>query len=101
VDHGSGRTGSGAWAADTAYLYAGAYSIVSLRRRSGNDGIADRAAVLELFAMLPPSLFPISHAHGEELLSGQAHERFDFTLELLFGGIAPDRQRADPTKGTT
>jgi AcrR family transcriptional regulator len=82
-----------AGAADAAYLYAGAYSTVSLRRHGEDDGVAERAEVLERFRMLPPNLFPITREHGEELTSGEGHERFDFTLELLFGGIAPPATR--------
>lgn len=77
-----------AWAVDAAYLYVGAYSTVALRRRGGDGGPDDRAEVVERFAMLPPTLFPITRAHGEELTSGEGHERFDFTLGLLFERLA-------------
>jgi AcrR family transcriptional regulator len=83
---------SAAWAIDAAFLYAGAYSVMSLRRHTGKDTggrVVDRAELIERLRMLPPDRFPITAAHAPELVSGEGHDRFDFTLRLLFAGLAP------------
>lgn len=83
---------SAAWASDAAYLYISAYTIVSLRRNAEVDtdgNVIDRDEVVERFEMLPAQHFPITVAHAKELTSGDGHERFDFTLELIFGGLTP------------
>ena len=80
---------SAVWVIDAAFLYIAAYSIVSLRRRPREDAdgrVVDRAELIERFRMLPPDRFPITVAHPEELTSGEGHDRFDFTLDLLFKG---------------
>jgi AcrR family transcriptional regulator len=81
---------SAVWASDAAFLYVGAYSVMARRRLADKDtdgNVVDRAEVTERLAMLPPNLFPITAAHAPELTSGEGHERFDFTLRLLFGGL--------------
>lgn len=84
---------SAAWAIDAASLYVSAYSFeVSLRRHpeDGTDArILDRAELIERFRMLPASRFPNTVAYAGELTSGDGHERFDFTLELLLRGLTP------------
>jgi AcrR family transcriptional regulator len=83
---------SAAWAIDAAFQYIGAYSVVSLRRRPRQDAdgrVVDRAEVIERYGMLPPDRFPITVAHARELTSGEGHDRFDFTLGLLFAGLTP------------
>ena len=82
---------SAAWATDAAFLYIAAYSIVSLRRQPQEDAdgrVFDRDEVMERFRMLPADRFPITTVHPEELTSGEGHDRFDFTLALLFGSLA-------------
>jgi AcrR family transcriptional regulator len=84
---------SAAWAIDAAFLYVGAYSVMSLRRRTEKDTdgrVVDRPEVIERLRMLPPDRFPITVAHAPELTSGEGHARFDFTLGLLLGGLTPD-----------
>lgn len=84
---------SAAWATDASFLYIAAYSIVSLRRRPQKDAdgqVFDRDEVMERFRMLPANRFPITTAHPEELTSGEGHDRFDFTLALLFGSLTHD-----------
>jgi AcrR family transcriptional regulator len=85
---------SAAWAIDAAFLYVAAYSFeASLRRdpEEDTDGrILDRAEVVERFRMLPANRFPNTVAYARELTSGDGHDRFDFTLELLFRGLTPD-----------
>jgi AcrR family transcriptional regulator len=87
---------SASWAADSAYLYVGAYSVMALRRLTGEETgddaegrAADRAEIIERFQMLPADRFPIMSAHAAELISGEGHDQFDFTLGLLFGGLIP------------
>ena len=79
-----------AWAGDAAFLYVGAYSVMALRRQAGPDDdgtAAGRAEAIERLQMLPPDRFPITSAHAPELISGTEHDRFEFTLGLLFGGL--------------
>jgi AcrR family transcriptional regulator len=84
---------SAAWAIDAAFLYVSAYSFeASLRRDPSEDTdgrILDRAELIERFRMLPENRFPNTIVYAEELTSGDGHERFDFTLELLVRGVAP------------
>jgi AcrR family transcriptional regulator len=86
---------SAAWAIDAAFLYVGAYSVMALRRISGKDTdgrVVDRAELIERLGMLPPDRFPITVAHAPELISGEGHDRFDFTLRHLFGGLTPQEE---------
>jgi AcrR family transcriptional regulator len=87
-----------AWAADAAFLYVGAYSVMSPRRHAGedDDGLAaDQAEAVERLQMLPPNRFPITSAHAPELISGEGHDRFEFTLGLLFGGLNQQTESGD------
>jgi AcrR family transcriptional regulator len=81
-----------AWAVDAAFLYIGAYSVMSPRRHTGQDTdgrVVDRAELTERFTMLPQERFPNMVAYARELTSGEGHDRFDFTLGLLLGGLTP------------
>ena len=81
-----------AWAIDAAFLYVGAYSVMSPRRNIDQDTdgrVVDRAELIERLRMLPPDRFPNMVAHARELTSGEGHDRFDFTLGLLLGGLTP------------
>jgi len=83
---------SAAWVIDAAFQYIGAYSLVWLRRNPREDvegRVVDRAEVIERYGMLPQDRFPIAVAHAQELTSGEGHDRFDFTLGLLLGGLTP------------
>jgi AcrR family transcriptional regulator len=83
---------SAVWAMDAALLYVGAYSVMALRRLTDKDTdgrVVDKAEVIERLGMLPPDRFPIMVAHAPELVSGEGHDRFDFTLGLIFGGLTP------------
>jgi AcrR family transcriptional regulator len=82
-----------AWAIDAAFLYIGAYSVMSLRRHNDKDTdgrVVDRAELIERLRMLPPDRFPITAANARELTSGEGHDRFDFTLGRLLAGLTPD-----------
>lgn len=85
---------SAAWAIDAVYLYVSAYSLeVSLSRTPGHRGdtrALGKDELIERLRMLPTNRFPNTVAHAEELTSGDQHDRFDFTLELLLRGLAPD-----------
>lgn len=82
-----------AWTTDAALLYVAAYSFeASLRRdpASDSDGrVLDRAETIERFRMLPTSRFPHTVAYAQELASGDGHDRFDFTLDVLVRGLTP------------
>lgn len=82
---------SAAWAIDAAFLYVSAYSLeTTLRHRADDDGrVLDREDIIERFEMLPSSRFPQTVAHARELTSGEGHERFLFTLDLLVCGLTP------------
>ncbi|MFI5821357.1 TetR/AcrR family transcriptional regulator [Streptomyces rishiriensis] len=82
---------SAAWAVDAAFLYIGAYSVVAPRRTTAPDPegeLSGREEVVARLAMLPPDLLPLTVASMAEANSGEGHERFDFTLSLLFGGLS-------------
>ena len=82
-----------AWAIDAAFLYVSAYALeASLRRPAGDEEVDERvtarAEIVAAFRELPADRFPNTVAHAEELTAGEGHERFDFTLGLLFRGVA-------------
>ena len=81
-----------AWAIDAAFLYVSAYSLErSLRMRPGavdDERILDRAATTERLSSLPVDRFPNTVAHAGELTSGDGHDRFNFTLDLMLQGLA-------------
>ena len=83
---------SAAWTIDAAYLYVSAYCLESsLRREPGTAADARALTTQQLVArlrMLPADRFPNTVAHAQELASGEGHERFDFTLGVLFRGVA-------------
>jgi AcrR family transcriptional regulator len=79
-----------AWAADAAYLYVGAYSGMALRRHTTGDAeeeALDRDEAIERLRMLPADRFPITVTYAADLVSGEGHDRFDFTLGLLLSGL--------------
>jgi AcrR family transcriptional regulator len=88
---------SAVWANDAAFLYVGAYSVMAMRRLGDQDtdGRSARDEVTERLGMLPTGRFPITVAHAAELTSGEGHDRFDFTLGLLFGGLTPQIEGRD------
>lgn len=80
-----------AWAIDAALLYVAAYTLEnSLRHRtdvSAEETPLDRDEIRERFKMLPSHYFPHTVAHAEAITSGEGHQRFDFTLDLLLKGL--------------
>lgn len=91
-----------AWAVDAAFLYVNAYSTVHARRADSasedDEPGAGRRAVLDRLASLPPDEFPVSARNAEVLVSGDGHERFGFTLGLLFDSLTPDRTIGGPQR---
>jgi hypothetical protein len=72
-------------------LYVGAYSLeVSLVGRQvtpDEDGwVVSRAELLRRFAALPGT-FPQTKRYAAELTAGTGHDRFDFTIGLMIGGL--------------
>jgi AcrR family transcriptional regulator len=81
---------SASWAADSAFLYVGAYSVMAQRRLTDQDTDGQaigQAEVIERLEMLPPDRFPIMSTHARELITSTGHDQFDFTLNLLFAGL--------------
>ncbi|SNS21768.1 TetR/AcrR family transcriptional regulator [Actinoplanes regularis] len=79
-----------AWAIDAALQYIGAYSVTAPRRAHSDAGTAAadiHDKITAQLSMLPPEQFPIVATHAAEITSGDGHERFDFTLNLLFGNL--------------
>lgn len=90
---------SAVWVADAAILYVGAYSLErSLRHHPDLDADGrpfDRVEIAERLRMLPISQFPNTVAHVEEIVSGDGHDRFDFTLNSLLHGVTLDSSQHD------
>jgi AcrR family transcriptional regulator len=81
-----------AWAIDSLFLYVNAYSLeVSLLDEQltsdENSWVVSRAELLRRFAALPDT-FPQSKRYAAELTAGTGHDRFDFTIGLMIGGLA-------------
>jgi AcrR family transcriptional regulator len=81
-----------AWAIDSLVLYVGAYSLeVSLVGRpvtpDEDSWVVSRAELLRRFAALPGT-FPQTKRYAAELTAGTGHDRFDFTIGLMIGGLA-------------
>jgi AcrR family transcriptional regulator len=80
-----------AWAIDSLLLYVNAYSLEisqvnSRLSRSDDTWVVSRDELLRRFAALPGS-FPQTKRYAAELTAGTAHDRFDFTLGLMIGGL--------------
>ncbi|WP_394619531.1 TetR/AcrR family transcriptional regulator [Lentzea sp. JNUCC 0626] len=71
-----------AWTIDALLLYVSAYTFESSLR-----GSVDRDEMLARLGMLPTSRFPLVVEHASELNSGDGHERFEFALRLMLGGL--------------
>jgi len=80
-----------AWAIDSLTLYVSAYSLeISLadqqRGRSDDTWVVSREEMLRRFGALPAS-FPNTKRYAAELTAGTSHDRFDFTIGLMIGGL--------------
>lgn len=77
---------SAAWAIDAAFLYISAYCYeAAVHQRPDAEEIVVR------YAMLPKDRFPNTVAQAREITSGEGHDRFDFTLDLLLRGLGTQR----------
>jgi len=81
-----------AWAIDALLLYVAAYCLEAsiVRQRSARDDAAwvlDRDELLRRLAALPTETFPHTTRYAAELTAGEGHDRFDFTLALMIGGL--------------
>jgi AcrR family transcriptional regulator len=52
-----------------------------------NTWVVSRAELMRRFAALPDT-FPQSKRYAAELTAGTGHDRFDFTIGLMIGGLA-------------
>lgn len=83
-----------AWTIDALFLYVGAYAMdiaVADEEPSTDEhrlGRQHRMDLLARFEALPENRFPNTRAYATELTSGSAHERFDFTLDLILTALA-------------
>jgi AcrR family transcriptional regulator len=80
-----------AWAIDSLMLYVSAYSLERslVNEQGGHSGdgwVVSRAELMRRFAALPDT-FPQSRRYAAELTAGSGHERFDFTIALMVGGL--------------
>ena len=53
--------------------------------RAGRD---ERQELIRRFSALPADQFPQISRYAAELTSGNGHERFDFTVNLILGNLA-------------
>jgi len=83
-----------AWTIDALFLYVGAYAmdiaVADTQSNAEEHRLADehRAELITRFESLPEDRFPNTRAYASELTSGAAHERFDFTLNLMLDTLA-------------
>jgi AcrR family transcriptional regulator len=85
-----------AWTIDALTLYVNAYCLeVSLMgKQSTADAfgwVVSRDELLRRFAALPDT-FPQTRRYAAELTAGADHERFDFTINLMLGGLVPSAE---------
>jgi len=84
---------SAAWAMDALSLYVAAYTLeVSLVRarqtHQEQEWVLGRDDLLRHLGALPADRFPHTRNHAAELTSGDGHQRFDFTLDLMLDGLS-------------
>ena len=81
-----------AYAGDLLALYGGAFAFEeSLGLSPLGEGVAPEQAtgmLRDYFAALPPARFPNVVALAEQLVTGDADERFEFGLDVLVRGLA-------------
>jgi hypothetical protein len=81
-----------AYAGDLLALYGGAFAFEeSLELSPLGKGVAPERApsmLRDYFATLPPARFPNVAALAEQLVTGDADERFEFGLDVLVRGLA-------------
>jgi AcrR family transcriptional regulator len=81
-----------AWAVDVLVLLVTAVaSEEDARRARGGTDEGDRRELVdelrETFAGLPPERFPLIGAHANEMVAGDAEERFRFAVDVVIDGV--------------
>jgi AcrR family transcriptional regulator len=81
-----------AWALDALSLYVAAYtleiSLVHARKAdTDQEWVLSRDELLHRLGALPADQFPHTRGHAAELTSGNGHQRFDFTLNLMLDSL--------------
>jgi AcrR family transcriptional regulator len=82
-----------AWASDALLLYVAGYCLEAsiVRQRAADEDAAwvlDRGELLRRFTALPTETFPHVAGHAAELVAGEGHDRFDFTVTTMIDGLA-------------
>jgi AcrR family transcriptional regulator len=82
-----------AWAIDALLLYIAAYCLeisILQQRKDDNeaDWVVDTEELQRRLSALPAETFPHTTRYAAELTAGEGHDRFDFTLALMIGGLA-------------
>ncbi|MFD9733201.1 TetR/AcrR family transcriptional regulator [Umezawaea sp. NPDC059074] len=86
---------SAGWTRDALSLYVSAFaleqSMVRQRRRhQDQEWVLSPEELLDRFTALPADQFPQTRRHAADLISGTAHDRFEFTLGLLMDHPRPE-----------
>jgi AcrR family transcriptional regulator len=81
-----------AWACDVLVLLVTAVAgEEDARRARSRNGDGDRSELVEelreTFAGLPPDRFPLIAAHANEMVAGDAEERFRFAVDVVIDGV--------------
>lgn len=81
-----------AWAIDALWLYVAAYCLersIMEQRKVDDDAewVVDRDELQRRLTALPAETFPQTTCYAAELAAGEAHDRFDFTIALMVGGL--------------
>lgn len=98
-----------AWFIDVSALYVSAIAAeesIWLQRakaaeRAGGSITEEETVeqIKEVFASLPPAVFPNLARHAEVLTAGDGDERFEFGLDLLLAGLGVVSRRAETEDG--
>jgi len=84
-----------AYAVDMFALYVGAFAYEeSLRVPPLGDASASPAQLADYYRSLPREAFPTLVELADDLTAGDAHERFEFAIEVLVRGL--EAMAADP-----
>jgi AcrR family transcriptional regulator len=80
-----------AWACDVLVLLLTAVAGEEDARRARGSDEGDRRELVEelreTFAGLPPDRFPLIAAHANEMVAGDAEERFRFAVDVVIDGV--------------
>lgn len=95
-----------AWAIDALLLYVAAYCLeLSIARQRSTDAdaawVLDRGELVRRLTALPAAAFPHTTRHAAELTAGEGHDRFDFTVGLMIGGLGSSVASGHPARSPT